>query len=45
MPVDCDVVLTGLIKDAPGEAGGIDQSIEQIEEEQARLQAIADATR
>lgn len=37
MPIDCDVVLSEMIKSAPGEAGAIDQSVVQIEEVQAEL--------
>jgi hypothetical protein len=38
MPVDCDKVLTEMIKDAPTQAAAIDQSVEQIEEKQAELE-------
>lgn len=38
MPVDCDLVLTEMIKDAPDEAAAIDQSVEQIEEKQDELE-------
>jgi len=45
MPIDCDIVLTEMIKDAPGEAASIDQSIEQIEEKQAELEEMNAAIR
>jgi len=45
MPIDCDIVLTELIKNAPDEAAAIDKSIDQIEEKQAELEEQNQAIR